>query len=775
MKSIWIISSVLAISLAVCMGASAQDSGENMPDYKNPNLPVEKRVADLLSRMTLEEKVAQTLCIWKNEKVIDKSGKLDSEGAKSIFSNGLGEIARINQEIGPKEGAERSNAVQKIAIESSRLGIPVIFHDEGLHGLMAKGGTNYPQAIGLAGTWDPSLLHEIFAATADEARARGITHIFTPVLDLARDPRWGRTEETYGEDPYLVSRLGVACITGFQGDKSALDDHHVMATMKHFAVHGQPQGGLNQAPGNYSERVVRGEFLVPFKAAVTEAKVMSVMPSYNEVDGLPSHVNRKLLQKILREEWGFDGLVVSDYSGVSQLIDANHVVRDKAEAAKRSLEAGVDIDLPTGDNFTALTGLVKSGKVSEAALDRAVSNVLRAKFLLGLFERPFVDPDYAAKITNSPEHRALALKAAQKTITLLKNDGNLLPLDRTKLKRLAVIGPNAADVHLGGYSWEPRVGVSILDGIRAKAGKSIEIRYAEGCRITDTVASWNDDSVKVADPAVNAKLIREAAKIAKSCDAVLLCIGENESVCREAWALNHLGDRNSLDLPGQQEDMVKAILATGVPVVVFLNNGRPLSINYVAEHVPAILEGWYLGQEGGTALADVLFGDINPGGKLPITFPRSVGNIPAYYYQKPSMGFNYLFASKEPLFPFGYGLSYTTFAYSNLRVSPEKIAPAGKATVTVDITNTGKVAGDEVVQLYIRDMVSSVTRPVKELKGFERITLRPGEKRAVSFELTPDKLSFLNENMEWIVEPGEFSIMVGGNSRDVQAVMLEVE
>jgi beta-glucosidase len=568
--------------------------------------------------------------------------------------------------------------------------------------------------------------------------------------------------------------MGVACITGFQGSGPAVDDHHVMATMKHFAVHGQPQGGLNQGPGNFSERVVRGEFLVPFRAAVTEAGVMSVMPSYNEVDGVPSHINRWLLQEVLREEWGFPGLVVSDYSGISQLFNTNFVARDREEAARKSLDAGVDVDLPNGDTFGTLPEQVRNGKVSEATLDRAVARVLRAKFLLGLFERPYVDPDYAARITNPPEHRALALRAAHRVITLLKNDGNLLPLDRTKIKRLAVIGPNAADVHLGGYSWEPREGVSVLEGIKSKAGKSIEIRYAEGCRITENIPSWFQDEVKPADPAVNARLIREAVKTVKSCDAVLLCIGENESTCREAWAKNHLGDRNTLDLPGQQNELVHAIVETGVPVVVLLFNGRPLSINYVAEHVPAILEGWYLGQEGGTAVADVLFGEVNPGGKLPITFPRSAGHLPVYYYQKPTVGVDYLFDTREPLFPFGWGLSYTAFRYDNLRVSPETIGPAGKATVSVDVSNTGKVTGDEVVQLYIRDLVGSVTRPVKELKGFERITLKPGEKRTVTFEITPEKLSFYTNRMEWAVEPGEFSLMVGGNSRDVQTVKLEV-
>ncbi len=772
MKALSAVAMIVTMSLAPGAGLFAQASG-TAPGYKNPNLPVERRVTDLLSRMTLEEKVAQTLCIWQNDRLFNADGTV-KPGAATMVGNGIGEIARISQEVGPREGALRANALQKVVMESSRLGIPAIFHDEGLHGLMTKGSTNFPQAMALAGTWDPDLAGRVFTAVAAESRARGVTHLLTPVLDLARDPRWGRTEETYGEDPYLVTRMGVACIRALQGEGPFVDGRHVAATAKHFAAHGQPEGGLNQGAGNWSERLLRTDFLAPFEAVVREAHVMSLMPSYNEIDGLPSHANRWLLKNLLRGEWGFDGFIVGDYSGVAQLHDTRFVARDRFDAARRALDAGVDIDLPTGACFETLVEQVRDGRVSEAAIDRAASRVLRAKFLLGLFDNPYVDPDAAVRITNSPEHRALALEAARRSITLLKNDNRLLPLDRTKIRRLAVVGPNAAGVHTGGYSWEPREGISILDGIRAKAGKSIEVRYAEGCRITGEEATWFRDTVTVADPALDARLIREAVKMVKGCDAVVLSIGENETLCREAWAKNHLGDRPSLDLFGRQEDLVKAVLATGVPAIVFLTNGRPLSITSIAERVPAIVEGWYLGQEGGTAAAEALFGDINPGGKLPITFPRSVGHIPAYYNHKPLLGIDYLFDSSAPLYPFGWGLSYTSFKCENLRVFPARILPAGKATVTVDVTNTGAVAGDEVVQMYIRDAVSSVTRPVMELKGFERIGLKPGEKRTVSFEIGPDALALWNENMERVVEPGEFRVMVGPNSHDTASATLEV-
>ena len=772
--------SIIAVCTAVVFSlfkaSEAQQSmKKDMPAYKDSTLPVERRVTDLLARMTLEEKAAQTFCIWKKaEELFDGDGIFDKQAADELLVHGMGHIARLCWGYGPKEGAERTNAVQKYIMETTRLGIPVIFHGEGLHGYQAVGATHFPQAIALASTWDPELHEQVYQVVAKEMRARGTSQAFTPVLGLAREPRWGRTEETYGEDPYLVSRMGVACVKGFQGDGPSIGKGHVISTIKHYAVYSQPERGINFSPGNYSERVIREQFLLPFYAAVTEAGAMSVMPSYNEIDGIPAHANKKFLQQILREEWGFDGFTVSDYSGIAHLHNFHFVAHDRQEAAKKALEAGVDIELPDIDCYGTLVEQVKDGRISEAVLDRSVARILRAKFLLGLFDDPYVDPGYAVKITNCGEHKKLALKTAHKAAVLLKNEGNVLPLDRKKIRSLAVIGPNAGVVHLGGYSWEPRTGVSILDGIKNKVGATIDVRYAEGCRITKDVPLWLKDEVELADPEENRRLIQEAVEVARSCDIAILCVGGNEATCREAWAQTHLGDRHTLDMVGEQNELVKAVAETGVPVVVVLTNGRPLTINWIAEHVPAILESWYLGQESGTAVADILFGDCNPGGKLPITFPRSVGHLPAYYNHKPTVNQNYLFETKEPLFPFGYGLSYTTFAYSNLRVTPETIGPSGTAEVSVDITNTGKREGDEIAQMYIRDTVSSVTRPVMELKGFDRVTVKPGETVTVNFELTPAKLSFLNEYMERVVEPGEFTIMVGTNSKEYDTVTLTV-
>jgi beta-glucosidase len=773
------IAALAIVSAAAFLPSRAQEA---LP-YRDAKLPIEQRLADLISRMTLEEKVAQLEGVWENpafmrtpeSRFVDDKGTFLPERAAVLLKDGIGQMSRPSEATaGPREMAEFTNTMQKWVRENTRLGIPVMYHEECLHGHVAPKGTSYPAAIGLASTWDPSLIHDVFAATAAEVRARGAQECLAPVLDLARDPRWGRTEETYGEDPYLVSRIGVAAIEGFQGDGPSIDKAHVMATAKHFAVHGQPEGGTNVAPGNYSERVVREYFLKPFESAVKEAHVQSVMASYNEIDGIPSHSNKHLLTDILRHEWGFRGVLVSDYFGIAELIRVHHVVATNDAAARMALDAGVDIELPFPDAFPGLVQQVKNGTVAESEINRAVANVLREKFLAGLFDDPYVDPAQAEKITNDAEHQTLALQAARETITLLKNQNHLLPLDAAKYKHIAVIGPNAHDVHLGGYSNKPGRGVSILDGIKNRVGSSAEVLYAEGTKITETEPDWNADKVVLGDPALNAKRIAEAVKVAQKADVIVLVLGDNEQTSREAWAPEHKGDRDDLNLLGNQDDLAKAMLATRKPVVVVLLHGRPNSVTYLAENVPAILDGWYLGQEGGTALAEVLFGDYNPAGRLPITVPRTVGQLPDYYYQKPSAKREYLDDTTKPLFPFGWGLSYSTFKYENLRVTPDTIGPKGTARVTVSVTNTSARRGDEVVQLYIRDEVSSVTRPIKELRGFRRIALDAGQTRDVEFTLGFDELSFLNWDMHRVVEPGTFKIMVGGNSVDLAETTLTV-
>jgi beta-glucosidase len=742
--------------------------------YQDPKLAIEDRVADLLARMTLEEKVAQISGFGDGElSVIDPTGTFTPEEGKAA----LRRLFEYDYTLTPRQYAILRNGAQRYLREETRLGIPALFMSEALHGFMQNGSTSFPQALGLAATWDPELVHRVFTAAGDEAGSSGTGQVFTPVLDLARDPRWGRTEETYGEDPYLVSRMGVAAITGLQGDRFLIDHHHILATAKHFAAHGQPEGGRNTAPANYSGRILREEFLLPFQAAVQEARVGSVMASYNEIDGIPSHVNHWLLTQVLRQEWGFPGYVVSDGGGLQMLVNTHLVAATKADAARLAIAAGVDRDLSDGSVYRTLLDQVKRGLVPESDLDRAVSLLLATKFRLGLFDDPYVDPDYAQRITSGPAHRQLAVEAAQKTIVLLKNEGGLLPLDLAKTKTIAVIGPNAADVHLGGYSREPGHNVSILQGIRDRVGRQAEVLYAEGCKITTAPQGWRAwqlDNIEVPDPKTQADSIRAAVEAARKAQVAIVVVGENEGTNREAWSETHLGDRSSLDLLGAQNDLVKAVFETGTPTVVFLINGRPLSINWIAEHVPAILEGFYLGQEGGTAAANVLFGDVNPGGKLPITFPRSVGELPAFYYHKPSRNRAYAFVPKGPLYPFGYGLSYTTFRFDNLRVTPEKIAVGGTATVSVDVTNTGTRKGDEVAQLYVHQKVASVARPVEMLRGFERITLEPGAKKTVELKITPDSLAMWNTDMHHVVEPGLFELKVGPSSAQTTTVNLAV-
>ncbi|HEY2860808.1 MAG TPA: CIA30 family protein [Terracidiphilus sp.] len=737
-------------------------------------MPISDRVADLLSRMTLEEKVDQLSWSWQhNVNVVDPTGTYTVESARKAAADEWNPDFKIT----PRNAAIFRNAVQRYQMEKTRLGIPILFPGEALHGYMEDGSTSFPQALGLAGTWDPALIKRIFTAIGDEAGSRGAGQVFSPVLDIARDPRWGRTEETLGEDPYLVSRIGVAAIEGLQGDSFLIDRHHVMATAKHFAVHGMPEGGTNTAPGNYSERVIRENFLPPFQAAVQEAHAGSVMASYNEIDGVPSHANRWLLGEVLRQEWGFDGYVSSDDFGIQMLFSTHHVAHDMADAVRQALDAGVDFDISDPQVYTNLVQQVNAGTVSIHDVDRAVARVLAAKFRLGLFDHPYVDPDYAERTTNSPEHRQLALEAARKELILLKNDKNLLPLDLSKLKTIAVIGPNAADLHIGGYSRDPGFGITVLDGIKTRVGDRAKVTYAQGCKITtapEGFMGWFADNVKVVDPQTQVDSIKAAVDAARKSDVAIVVVGENESTNREAWSEEHRGDRDSLDLLGAQNDLVKAVVETGKPVVVLLINGRPLSVNYIAEHVPAVFEGWYMGEMGGQAFAEALFGDVNPGGKLPITFPHTVGALPDFYNHKPSDLRSYEFSTRQPLFAFGSGLSYTTFKFENLRVEPKQILTGGTAKVSVEVTNNGSRDGDEVAEFYLHQRVASVTQPVMKLAGFERVTLKAGEKRTVEFTITPETLKIWNIDMHHVVEPGIFDLMVGPSSDQTSAVKLIV-
>jgi len=747
--------------------------------YKNPNLNVEDRVSDLLSRMTLEEKVAQMHCVWGEKETIflDENGNFSSDSMRDHLKDGIGQIARLSDAcdgLSATEMAELANQIQKFFVEETRLGIPAILHEECLHGLAAKEATSYPQPIGLAATFNPELIENIYSAVAEDARCRGAHQALTPVVDVARDPRWGRVEETFGEDPYLIAQLGIAAVKGFQGDRSFKDKKKVIATLKHFAAHGMPESGSNCAPGNISERILRDDFLYPFREVLEKGKAISIMPSYNEIDGVPSHANKWLLKDVLKDEWNFEGFIVSDYYAITELHEreeatSHSVAKDKQDAAMIAVESGVAIELPDKDCYPYITELVMSGKLDDVVIDELVGSMLKYKFILGLFDDPFVDPEKIQIEAKLDSDRKLAKQAACETITLLKNEGDILPLHIKAGTTLAVIGPNADRELLGGYSGTPKYSSTVLQGIKEKVGNTINVLYSEGCKIT-VGGSWEEDLITLPNVEDDQNAIKLAVETAKKSDIVLLVLGGNEQTSREAYSRTHLGDRTSLDLIGRQNELVAAIRVTGKPIVVILLKGRPNSINYINENIPAILECWYLGQETGNAVADVLFGDCNPSGKLPISIPRSVGHIPCNYNHKPSAKRGYLFDDVSALYPFGYGLSYTTFTVDNIRLDNHIIGTNDSAKVTADVKNTGSLEGEEVIQMYIRDMVGSVTRPVKELKGFKKVKLKPGEMKTVTLEILPEHLAFTNINKEYVVEPGDFEIMVGNSSRDEDLV-----
>jgi beta-glucosidase len=723
--------------------------------------------------MTLEEKVAQTIAVWQ---MLGSEGSFSTQKAKELAPHGIGAIHRRYDEQSYEAGASESNAIQKHFIENTRLGIPVLINTEGLHGVWAKNTTIFPSAIGLASTWDTELFSRIYTAVALESRALGIQHLFSPNLDVTRDPRWGRVDENFGEDPYLISRLGVAFIKAAQGPGDKIDHQHVAATAKHFSAFGQPMSGINKAPANISRREIRSAFLPPFEAAVKEANVRLIMPSYSEIDGIPVHKNHWLMHDILRDEYGFDGVVLSDYGAVNQLYDFHHVARDRAEAARLALKTGIDFDL---DEYPAycyptLVKQIQDGKIPASLLDESVRRILRLKFELGLFDDPYVDPHKAADVINNPKHQELALEAAHKSMVLLKNEGNTLPLNKNEIRSIAVIGPNADVQQFGRYIGTNDKALTVLEGIKRFMGED-RVKFARGCHLTQPAEKGSIRDIKLWPREDNLRLIDEAVEVAKTCDAIILAIGSNTKLCREAGWGNTSGDRSSLELVGEQKELAKAMLNTGKKVVVLLFNGRPLSINWMNDHVPAIIECWHPGEATGKAVTDVLFGNVNPSGKLPITFPASVGHIPSHYNREPSADLKYVINTKQYLYPFGYGLSYTQFAYSGLKVDPSPIKKDEHAKVMVKVKNTGQWAGDEIVQLYIRDLVSSATRPMRELKGFQRITLEPGESKNVSFEITPEKLAFYNDHMDKVVEPGMFYIMAGPHSMKLDTVQVRVK
>jgi len=785
------LSTIGSFAVSTALPATVWAVGSALPLYKNPGAASDARVNDLLHRMTLEEKVMQLQCVWQHKDAIqDSSSAFSAERAMARYPHGLGMMARpSDRQLGAAgaagdsgavvnrnalETATYTNAVQKWAVEQTRLGIPLFMHEEALHGYVAVDATCFPQAIGLASSFDPDMVTEIFSVAAREMRARGTNLALAPVVDVAREPRWGRIEETYGEDPVLCGAIGKAAVRGFMGDTMPLKANKVLATLKHLTGHGQPEGGTNIGPANVGERNLREDFFPPFEKIIRETNISAVMPSYNEIDGIPSHANRWMLTKVMREEWGFKGMVVSDYFAINELITRHKLVANPTEAALKAFRAGVDVETPDGLAYEKLAELVRAQRLSEQDIDVAVRRVLKLKFESGLFEQPYVDASRADSLTATPDAIALARRAATRSAILLKNTNNLLPLQAAKVGRMLLLGTHAKDCPIGGYSSTPRHVVSVYEGLQAEAQRAgFVLDYAEGVRLTEGHV-WGEDEIRFTLPEVNARLIAAAVEEARTADTIVMVLGDNEQTSREAWADNHLGDRNSLDLIGQQNALAKAIFDLGKPTIVLLLNGRPLSVNLLADRANALIEGWYMGQQTGHAVADLLFGRANPGGKLPVSIAQNVGQLPIFYNYKPSARRGYLDGSTKPLYPFGFGLSYTTFAVSAPRLARVKMGVNDSTQVTVDVTNTGAVGGDEVVQIYIRDDVSSVTRPILELKAFKRIGLQPGESKTLSFDIRPADLWFYNADMKRVVEPGTFTIFAGTSSVDLKPVTLTV-
>ena len=775
-----VVSTLLTLSLPPLSAAK--------PVYRDPELSMPVRVADLLGRMTLEEKAAQMRSMWATKvQFLDAQGNFSQERAALSLGNGIGQIARPSDTRGfaawesqPFRSIDDTvrlvNSIQRFLVEKTRLGIPALFHDELAHGLLANDATIFPIPPGLASTWDPDLVERVFAVAAREARLRGTHVALTPVVDLMRDPRYGRAEEFFGEDPYLVAQMGIAAVRGLQGRHRPLERDHVFATLKHF-VHGAPQGGLNIGPADISERTLRESFLVPFAEVIKHADPAIIMPSYNEVGGVPSHANVELLQTTGRQRLGFHGAYFSDYEGIGNLMEQHHIAANKEDAAVLAVNAGVMADLPEGASYARLPELVRAGRVKEALVDSAVSQILALKFEAGLFDNPYLDRRRVRRETNTPADIELARTTAERALILLKNDG-ILPLEPKSGMVLAVIGPNSIEPLLGGYSGENTRSVGILEGLENAAPPGVTIEQSDGVWITAPDAQGRHRSysplVSVPEPDDLAR-IADAVEVAKRADVVLLVVGDVPAITREAIGPNLPGDRSALRLWGRQDALVDAMISTGKPIVALLLNGRPLAVSHLAQHARALLEGWYLGQEGGNAFANVIFGRTSPGGKLTVSFPRSVGELPAYYNQHPSAYVNrYLEGKPGPLFPFGHGLSYTTFEISAPRLSKACISSDEAVDVDVTIVNSGERYGNEVVQLYIRDDVSSVPRPVLELKGFQRVSLARGERTNVNFRLTPDSLAFWNIDMKWAVEPGTFTILAGSSSVDLKSVQLIV-
>ena len=741
------------------------------PPYLDPHQPIEVRVRDLVGRMTLEEKIGQINmpCVYVDELGKDNATKIDScrrftEGTREPGVGPGGGFFTYTNTVAPegtRREAELLNELQHIATEKTRLKIPLLESEEGTHGLMCSGATVFPEGLTIGSTWNMDLVRQIYTVAAREARAIGIHQIYTLVIEPNRDPRLGRNQEGFSEDPYMCSRIAETIVGAAQGDDVSAPDK-VVSGLCHYPGQSQPASGFERGAMEISERMLRDSFLPPWMAGVKKMGALGVMATYPAIDGVPTHSSDWILTKILREEMGFQGLVLSEGSGISTLI-YEHIAPDQKKAGELAIKAGVDVGISYETAYMQpMIENVREGRVSMAYIDRAVSRILRQKFRLGLFDHPFVDPDHAVQVTHTKQSQELALTVAREGIVLLKNEKNLLPLKKN-IKSIALIGPNADDELniLGDYVPHkiPQHVVTIREGIQNKVGPAVRVEYVKGC---DVIGTKRNE-------------IEKARAAAKNAAVAVVVVGENAREAEDATDGEGY-DVASLDLTGMQEELVEAVAATGTPTVVVLVNGRPLSVRWIAEHVPAVVEAWLPGEQGGNAVADILFGDVNPSGRLAITVPRHSGQLPVFYNYKPSKeywikggwGKRYVDMSPLPLWEFGYGLSYTEFEYSNLRIEEPKVHTGGDVRISVEVRNAGERAGAEVAQLYIRDLISSVTTPVKQLRGFAKVALEPGEKKTVRYVLTPEDLSLLNRQLVRVIEPGEFKVMIGHSSEDIR-------
>ncbi len=745
-------------------------------------LNAEVRSNRLLSQMTLDEKLAQLNAFYIGKTPAGVNAEISDLTLDSLFSLGMGQVCQPGKRRSPAEIVRISNRIQKYLVEKTRLSIPAFMHEEGLHGMIANGVSSFPVPIGMSCSWNPELMNQCYDRIGREMRISGLQVCLSPVLDVAREPRWGRFEETFGEDPYLVSSMAVATVSGYQGGKRMVDSVHVVAMGKHFCGYGYPEGGHNIAPSMISPNELYNVHLRSFRKAIKEAHLWSIMPSYNEINATPSHANDWLLTRVLRKELAFDGMVCADYGGVRELMVHHNVAANEKEAALLAFKAGVDFDLPNNSCYRYLKELIQEGKIKEKELDEKVRRILYIKFMTGLFDHPFADSTKATDFVGNSDGVALVNQIARESVVLLKNDKKILPLNISVLKRIAVIGPNADVCELGAYYGSPKYIITPLQGLQKRFANELQILYSTGCRITyekiDTfiqkkVNKEDPDKIDIRKKTLLPTIEEEEASLneayikAKQSDIVLLFIGGNMTITRESFYGSPLGDRSDLRFTPAQRELFFRMKRSGKPVVLCMVHGGPIADPEIFAQADAVIDFHYSGQETGTVVAEILTGDVNPSGKLSYTVPVSASQLPCFYNYKPSARRGYAFIDVNYSYPFGFGLSYTTFAISQPNLNKTAMGRFDTCVYTVKLKNTGTRSGSEVVQLYMHDKVSTATRPVKELIAYKKVSLKAGEEQLVKFVIPASSFAYFNAELKNVIEPGEYELMAGTSSIDL--------